>query len=355
MSKPETRKSILHVARERELAKFLATRGAQVHLTAPQALIDELLEKAPNAPWSRATAQGEIPESAKRVIVYSPDTEPALIASTRAAHPDLEVYGLMSHVIPALLTDRPLYNIAKLEALPVTTRFAVICTPRTGSTLLCDLLAAHGMGMPREHLRSPLSHVLKSPGIDKREILRRVMHLGAVKGVFGTKLISHFLSEAFGAREVGSAVQTLVAAGFKLIHLDRDPIDQAVSRFVASSSGVWHSHGELGDKQRQRIEATASDPVLMRECLDRVRQEEALVQQALAGIAPELILNVHYEQVASDTEGTARACAKFLGVELPNAPVDTSKLPTRLGGQVDTHDRLRAEFVAMNAPTPSSH
>ena len=75
-------------------------------------------------------------------------------------------------------------------------RYAICSLPRSGSFLLCEMLRSVGLGDPREHLRPPILKFLdRSPedDFDLVEWYQRVNSLARKNGVFGTKLISHFI------------------------------------------------------------------------------------------------------------------------------------------------------------------
>ncbi len=139
----------------------------------------------------------------------------------------------------------------------------VICTsPRSGSTLLCKLLAATGVaGNPNSYFHGPsvsswiedlgLTH---NPSASDRELLEVIFRKAIAKGtlntgVFGLRLQRHsfeFFIEQLGVLFPGQskdAARFQAAFGRTLfVHLTRrDKVAQAVSYVKARQSGLWHA------------------------------------------------------------------------------------------------------------------
>ena len=138
----------------------------------------------------------------------------------------------------------------------------IICTsPRSGSTLLCDLLTSTGIaGKPASHFHEPsidewLDDYNIEPASDMIPNEVRAMIFGAAiargrgdTGVFGLRMQRH--SFAFFIEQLGlfrndrcNDLERLTATFGKLlfIHLTRsDKIAQAISYVKAEQSGLWH-------------------------------------------------------------------------------------------------------------------
>lgn len=148
----------------------------------------------------------------------------------------------------------------------------IICaTPRSGSTLLCDLLAATGIaGRPNSYYRQqnisdwardwgvPLPHRPGSAAFD-RAYLAAVLQAGRTEnGVFGLRLmwasvadLSASLNGLYpGLRDDAARVEK--AFGNTLyLHLSReDKVSQAVSRLRAEQSGLWHLSADGTERER---------------------------------------------------------------------------------------------------------
>ncbi|MEM8647519.1 MAG: Stf0 family sulfotransferase, partial [Pseudomonadota bacterium] len=139
----------------------------------------------------------------------------------------------------------------------------VICTsPRSGSTLLCKLLAATGIaGKPASYFHEPsvsewaedldLSLDMSQP---ERQVLEQVFAAAVAEGSGGTELFGLRLqrhSFEFFTRKLAvlqpahlSDLERLTAAFGRtaVIHLARDDkVEQAVSYVKAGQSGLWHA------------------------------------------------------------------------------------------------------------------
>ncbi|MEM1237707.1 MAG: Stf0 family sulfotransferase [Pseudomonadota bacterium] len=142
----------------------------------------------------------------------------------------------------------------------------VICTtPRSGSTLLCKMLAASRVaGQPDSHFHRPsLDAWLKSyelTGVDfpsEAQALRRVFDSAIARGrgngtVFALRLqrdsFDFFMSALNKVQPKGTSDTDRLRATFgdlRFIHLERlDKVAQAVSLSIAQQSGLWHRNAD---------------------------------------------------------------------------------------------------------------
>jgi len=210
-------------------------------------------------------------------------------------------------------------------------RSYILCaTPRSGSTLLCDLLAATGRaGAPDSFfMRDVAPEWARAWGLPdgdgaddlawRRAFLSAVLAAGrGGTDVFGLRLMHENLADvaAFLAPlhpgVAGDAA--LIAAAFGpvlYLHLSRrDKLAQAVSRVRAEQTGLWHIAPDGTELERL---SPPQPPVYDHA---RIARELAALDQADAawndwfaeqGIAP---LRLAYEDLAADPAGTlARVC-----------------------------------------------
>lgn len=324
--------TLLDAAAEYKLDRYLSRRQAGVHLVAPAGLQQAVRGLAPDAPWTSSATLDEVPAGKKRLFVYSPTDEAGLIQAARARFPQAKVLGLMHNILPRLAcspTGRK-GEISVEPGGPPSQHFAVVCTPRTGSTFYCELLQAGGLGAAREHLRPALVHVLHQPGIDREALLREVLSFGQVDGLFGTKLISEFLFDAFGRAQAAATLACLHERGFRFIHLSRDLAEQAVSKFVAGRTDVWHVRGDVGQQQQAAIADVPYDGPALRQLYERARAETEALDAALATLPAGAVLRARYEDFTTEPLVGLRQAAAFLGREAALAQVDFKALPVRL-------------------------
>lgn len=338
------KKTVLDAGDECGLAKFLAHRGAQACLLAPAALLQDLAERAGTPGCPAVSRVEDIPADVKRAFAHDPDDEGGLLARLRAARPDLEVEG-WTGLIPVLVADRKLHALdAPQPPLPAH-RFAVVCTPRTGSTFLCELLEAGGLGAAREHLRRPLLYALRH-GLSIEAAFDLVQRHGSADGVFGTKLISHFLFDAVGQTRSADFLRGWAAQGFRFIRLRRDPVAQTLSKYSAKHSGVWHARGGLAEGRRRRLENVAYDFAELCEIQQRTLEEDRALDEAMAGLPPDRVLALDYDDVVATPLDTLARVAAFLGLPAHPERVDFGALPTQLSATHDNTRQLRERFLA---------
>lgn len=217
-------------------------------------------------------------------------------------------------------------------------RSIILCTtPRSGSTLLCALLAASGVaGRPESWFRAEdradyAADWGLSPGaggqIDPQAFRAAAIGAGSgADGTFGLRLQAATLPAVLadlGARP-GQARPAFEAAfgpcSFVWMRR-RDTVAQAVSRLKAEVSGIWHLDGSEPDRPTAR-------PAYDAGAIDRFRAEaaagNALWRDWLAaeGIAAAQVL---YEDFAPDPAGGTRRLLAELGL----APVAPLVVPNR--------------------------
>ncbi|WP_180900420.1 Stf0 family sulfotransferase [Martelella soudanensis] len=164
----------------------------------------------------------------------------------------------------------------------------IICTsPRSGSTLLCKLLAATGVsGNPDSHFHRPsLAAWQKSHGVaeiegeHERAALARVFAAAIAKGsgdtgMFGLRLQRgsfDYFTEKLAVLHpgLGSDVSRVEAAFGRtlFIYLSRaDKVAQAVSCVKAEQTGLWHVAPDGGELERTapHREPVYDGPALMK-------------------------------------------------------------------------------------------
>jgi trehalose 2-sulfotransferase len=126
--------------------------------------------------------------------------------------------------------------------------YIVAAVPRTGSTMLCGLLARNGAGRPGEHLNpevpaGPFS-IAVARRIPTESYLAAVRSADTVGGIFGTKLMPHWLPtiEACCAKRNGDYADMLrlLFPDARYIFLRRrNIVAAAVSLSMAMATGQW--------------------------------------------------------------------------------------------------------------------
>jgi trehalose 2-sulfotransferase len=151
----------------------------------------------------------------------------------------------------------------------------ILCaTPRSGSTLLCDMLADAGKaGRPQSYYRRQgIAHWAGQWGLAADQANFAAAYLAAVKlagtsenGIFGLRIMWETLAELSGTlahlypQLPTDAARFDAAFGEALyVHLSRrDKVAQAVSWLRAEQSGVWHRFADGAIREQTGLPAPA--------------------------------------------------------------------------------------------------
>lgn len=212
----------------------------------------------------------------------------------------------------------------------------VICTsPRSGSTLLCKLLAATGVaGKPGSHFHEPsidswleYYDLEAEPGASERETLARIFAAAIAKGsggtgMFGLRLQRHsfpFFAEKLGVLYPGLRSDRApfeAAFGRTLfIYLTRlDKVEQAISCLRAKQTGLWHVAPDGTEIERLAPQAAPGyDGAALRGLFDEFTtyDHEWPSWFEAEAIAP---LRITYEELSADPVAVLRTVTKRLGL-----------------------------------------
>ncbi|MEM9632719.1 MAG: Stf0 family sulfotransferase [Pseudomonadota bacterium] len=213
----------------------------------------------------------------------------------------------------------------------------MICTsPRSGSTLLCKLLAATGRaGNPNSHFHEPsLDKWLKSYELSAEEFssdlerLQAIFHAARERGTNGTGVFGlriqrrsfDFFSRQLGVLHPGLPTDRdrfeAVFGKTLFIHLTRkDKIAQAVSFEIASQSGLWHRAADGSELERL---SEPQEPVYDAERIaSHFRQMNAYEEEWLRWFSAERIdpLRMTYDELSLDPEAALIRVFDALGIE----------------------------------------
>lgn len=206
--------------------------------------------------------------------------------------------------------------------------YFICTTPRSGSTLLCDLLKGSGLaGRPYEYFcKVHMPAWFETFGVSNFSgYLQKTLEAGTTaNGVFGVKLPGEQFDElaklvrqfpTYQNRNI--SLSEMMADLFPDLHYiwltRRDKVRQAVSVLRAIQSGIFHTHVEPRD-------ATDRKAVFQYESIDFFVQ--ALVMQDVtwqeyfteAGVVP---LTLVYEDFCQAPEETVRCILDYLRVPIP--------------------------------------
>jgi LPS sulfotransferase NodH len=196
----------------------------------------------------------------------------------------------------------------------VISNYIICATARSGSNLLCELLASlEFAGRPFEHLWEPAGSEPKPLGVRWPHILEEGR---SENGVFGTKLLWHQAERL--ERELpqaldrpGMSVSQVLAATLadpKYIYLTRrDRVRQAVSFARAMQTDQWRSTDTSGSEPHY-------DPGAITGAVRFVGEEEASWEDFFArhAIPP---YRLAYEELESAPRDAIGGLLRFLGYE----------------------------------------
>ena len=212
--------------------------------------------------------------------------------------------------------------------------YLICSTPRTGSTLLCGLMASTNVaGKPESYFREPDEQlwadrwdVGRSPdgAFEFADYVTGALAAGRTEnGVFAARIMwgtmDHLvdrLGTVHPPRTGGDLDLLDQAFGHTaFIHLRReDVLAQAVSWCRAEQTQVWHRSVEQGAQRPERDPEFDFDQI--HELVQTVEEHNAAWRAwfASVGITP---YTVWYEDLDADPVGVAGEILGFLGLELP--------------------------------------
>lgn len=257
------------------------------------------------------------------IIVVSLENEASLLLAVNQqlssiTHP--LVLQLFADIFINLLCDRDLLQTAPQNNHKPKTAYAILTTPRSGSTYLCDLLNSTAIaGHPSEHLRLATQELARHCNFNYLKLLDNLLEYRTTSnGVFGTKLISHFLFELQRTKPDFQQIFQSIEQFILLIR--KDKLAQAISLVLAQKTEVWHLHSDARKTSYQsELESIEIDDHLLNDVEQKVifiEQQEARLKKILADhqIQP---LVVVYEDILDDAPAEINRILDFLKIAKP--------------------------------------
>lgn len=269
-------------------------------------------------------------------VLAAPLGEDAALRRLRAAHPGLRVVGLGAALLPARVARRPEAIFRPMPSQPACTAMTLIfAPPRSGSSLIADLVGHITGARVREHLRKPLLDVLAAPYVfDRAAALQSFMSLIAVDGRAGSKLISHFvqayLTGGDAAEDTLEGVRTACASvAVKTIVIARgNTVAQAVSGYLAMQRGIWHLQSQADAERLEAAPAVAYDFDGLLRLYRFYRRQDRVLDAARERFPAHLALEYDRDIAPGETDALGRRVAAFLGLPwvAPGAPLERRRL-----------------------------
>ena len=261
------------------------------------------------------------------VVVASLEDEAALLPAVKEQvsqlTSELTVLGLFSDIFINLLCHRPLLKTSSVHTQRPEKSYAIVTTPRSGSTYLCDLLDSTKIaGHPLEHLRLAAQELSRYCSFNYLKLLDNLMEYRITdNGVFGTKFISHFLFEFQQTKP--DFCQIFQSIDQFILLVRKDKVAQAVSLVLAQKTNVWHlrNNAKNSTNYQLKLENIKIDGVLLDEVAqkyDFIKKQEARLKQVLADnqIEPLVII---YEDILEDSQLQVNRILDFLAIAKPDS------------------------------------
>ena len=245
------------------------------------------------------------------------------LSSSKAKIP---VVRLFADIFVNLMCKRDLLQPTSEQLIKPKTSYAVLTTPRSGSTYFCDLLSSTEVaGYPIEHLRLANQELALNCDFDYFKLLFNLMqHRVSNNGVFGTKIISHFLFELRKAKPQFRNIFQLIDKYILLVR--KDKVAQAVSLVIAQKTAVWHLQKNSGreDSGDRTYKSSLEKIIINDELLAEVKQKHQFIQNQENRLRHMLEVNqiqpleITYESIVEDAQMQVSKVLNFIGV-LPSS------------------------------------
>ncbi|MGD1865593.1 MAG: DUF6473 family protein [Phormidesmis sp.] len=244
-------------------------------------------------------------------------------------------FDLVYDVLPFIISKPKKVSIEHLietetQGSNPTNLFAVVCTPRSGSSFLCDLLKLNGAGAPIEHLRPPLLYILENRqrlNIDLELLLRRILYRCSKDKLFGTKVISHFFFDLMTMLEPDEIEKLMTFfRHFKVIYLyRRNKTAQAVSKFLASKSKFWHSTAPNRSfaEYKEQVQSIDYEFEAIKSIYDGLVNEERNLEKFLDESKFNQVLKVEYEQFKETPLQEMEKIVDFLNIDVSDFSIES--------------------------------
>ncbi|MEM8787400.1 MAG: Stf0 family sulfotransferase [Pseudomonadota bacterium] len=236
----------------------------------------------------------------------------------------------------------------------------VLANQRSGSTLLCqDIASLGGMGVPSEHFIQVVGK--GNDGVVGADRIRALAALNAPGDVAAVKLMVNYAStvdnhihdrdQLLSPAEACRSFITWARETYDRVNLvviiRENVIDQAISRFMAETTGVYHSwdlrNGEAYPDIAEKLKQERSMWRLIDLCVTLLREKRTLCDTAAEHSDIGRLFT--YESVVDDLEGTSEAL-RSLGVSNGMTP-ERQTAVRRLKKVVsdETADKLRTNLA----------
>lgn len=230
------------------------------------------------------------------------------------------------------------------ESTPIARRYAILSSPRSGSTLLGRMLRATGAaGDPLEYLNPRLLKAERQRTGDETLDLNGLLRIMGKRrtspnGVFGIKIHYSQLLAAFRTRQPNDQVVAFLRANQRLIWIRRrDRLGQGISQAIAIKTQRWSSEEAGSDKPAP----TVIHPLQCLAALQTVAAEDA-GWEPLLKLSGLPFLEVWYEDLVADYENQSRRVLRYLDLDSEVTDIPPPPIERQAGA---LNDSLRAQMI----------
>ncbi len=264
----------------------------------------------------------------RAIVVVSMKNEATLLSVVKKQvnqTSQLPILRLFGDIFINTLCQKSLLEPTSNKTQKPHTAYAILTTPRSGSTYLCDLLDSTNIaGHPSEHLRLAVQELAKHCNFNYLTLLNNLMEYRVTNnGVFGTKLISHFLFELQQTKPNFRQVFKSIDKFILLIR--KDKLAQAVSLVVAQKTEFWNLHNNEKSEKNTNYKSKLANIEIDSKLLDNVEQKYNFIHKQEARLKKVLSNNqsspliVVYEDILDDAELQINRILDFLAIAKPES------------------------------------
>ena len=237
----------------------------------------------------------------------------------------LPIVRLFADVFINLMCNRQLFQHTSDILIRPKISYAIMTTPRSGSTHFCELLDSTNIaGYPMEHLRFATQELAINCNFDYIRFLYNLMQYQITSNqVFGTKFISHFLFELkktkFEFKQIFKAIDKFI------LLIRKDKVAQAVSLVIAQKTNIWHIRNNINSSNssyqdyNSQLKNIAIDDSLMAEIDQKqkfINHQEKQLQKMLENHQKNF-LTIYYEDIVANPHAEVNRVLNFLEIDLP--------------------------------------
>ena len=235
----------------------------------------------------------------------------------------------------------------------ITRRYAILSSPRSGSTLLGRMLFATGLaGDPLEYFGRNLLTIQREkerkPALSPQQLLAAMeRRRTSPNGVFGMKM--HYAQFLFGYQTdlVDERMLRFLRAQTLIWIRRRDRLAQAVSYAVAIRSNAWSS------EVTGRAEIPPIHPADCVNCLQEVCWDDR-GWETLIDAAGLVVHTVWYEDLVADYEGSCRAVLLHLGLDEAGTHIPPPPISRQADARNAAAYRALCDYLGAGRGRPSN-